>query len=339
MSEQDQLNALFNLMSRRIRNAFMAVMKDVSDRVIISQLIRQIETQQIEAAFQTLGLSQAAMRPITAAIDVAYEQGGIFTGQTFPKYIVTPSGKAVFHFDVRNSRAENWLKTESSSLVSRITEDTRNIVRDKLTESMIKGDNPRRVALDIVGRIDPTTQRRVGGVIGLTQNQEMWVQSARRKLTQLDDSYFDMELRDKRSDGVVRRAIASGKPLPADVVDKLTTRYRDNALRHRGETVGRTEALGALAASDYEAIQQVVDLGAVADGGIEIEWDDAGDLRVRHTHTVMNGQRVKYGEPFKSPSGALLLHPHDRSLGAPASEIIDCRCRTKKVIDWFKGAT
>lgn len=337
MTEKEKLDNLINSLRLTLRKAFLSAIQNITDNVIISQLVRMIEVQDIEGAFATLGLSPAALRPITAAIEQAYEQGGIFTFQTFPKYLVTPIGKAVFHFDVRNTHAEQWIKNESSSLVSNIIEPVRTNIRDLMTVGLEKGINPRSTAMSIIGAYDPVSKQRQGGIIGLTTSQEGWVRSARNKLETLNPSYFDMELRDKRFDPTVARAIADNKPLDRDTIDKLTLRYRDGALKYRGETISRTETLSALSASDYEATRQVIALGAIKASGVFIEWDDVGDKRVRHTHRKMNGQRVLFGEPFKSPSGALMLHPHDTSLGAPASEIVDCRCRTKKAIDWLSG--
>ncbi len=88
-------------------------------------------------------------------------------------------------------------------------------MRITLERGQLEGNNPRVTALDIVGRIDPVTKKRVGGVIGLTNNQEQWVANGRRYLEQLDSKYFNLELRDKRFDGTVKKAIEAGKPLPA----------------------------------------------------------------------------------------------------------------------------
>jgi len=237
---------------------------------------------------------------------------------------------------VRNSRAEAYLRDQSSMLISSITQSARINVQSALTVGMEKGMNPRNVALDLVGRIDPASGKRTGGSIGLSASQEGWARSARTKLETLDEKYFTMELRDKRFDGTVAKAIAAGKPLPRDTIDKLISRYRDNALRWRGENIARTEAMQALNHSEYEATKQAVDMGAVKNENVKREWDDAGDGRVRPSHRALNGQRVGLDEPFVSPvSKARMLHPGDTSLGAPVSEVAMCRCRVRSVIDWL----
>jgi hypothetical protein len=229
------------------------------------------------------------------------------------------------------------LREHSSELVTRIDDETRVNLRNVLTLGMQEGRNPRNVALDIVGRIDPVTKQRVGGIVGLTKAQEVHVRNVRASLNGPVplDKYFDYELRDKRFDRTVQAAIRDGNPLPAEVVDKLVTRYKDASLRHRGENIGRTEAMQALNASEWEATKQAVALGAVSEEAVKREWDDAGDGRVRPTHRKMNKQRVGLNEPFVSPSGARLMHPGDTSLGAPVDEVAGCRCRVRTVIDWL----
>lgn len=329
------LDALIDQFAPEIRAAFEAAIADIVDNVTLNDVIKAIEDGDIERAFQTLGYSPAAMRPISAAIESAFERGGVATGDTFPKRLNTPNGKAVFRFDVRNSRAEAWLRDKSSTLISRIGDETRANVRTIVTRGMQAGTNPRNVALDIIGRIDRATGKRVGGIVGLTPNQEFWVASARNKLEHLDAGYFKLSLRDKRFDSTVQAAINDGKPLPSDTIDKLITRYKDNALKYRGETIARTEAMQSLNASEYEAIRQAIDMGAINQSNVQRIWDSAGDKRVRDTHRHLDGQSVGFDEPFVSESGARLLYPGDTSLGADAAEIINCRCRARLKVDWL----
>lgn len=67
-------------------------------------------------------------------------------------------------------------------------------------------------------------------------------------------------------------------------------------------------------------------------------WLSARDARVRGglrggaDHRAMDGQVVRVGEPFVTPRGFRLLFPGDRSLGAPADEVVNCRCTV--VGDW-----
>lgn len=317
-----------------IRNAFLAAIQDISDNVILMDLIKALEANDVQRAFRVLGLSEAALRPLTAALATTFEQGGVAVATTFPAILNTPDfGRTRFLFDVRNTRAERWLKEQSSRLIVEIQEDARINVMNALTSGMEKGANPRATALDIVGYVNKVTGKREGGLIGLTSQQESWVRNARLDLENLDERYFSRERRDKRFDSVVRKAMQDGKPLDKATIDKLITRYKDKLLQLRGETIGRTESIQALNRSNFEAHMQAKDMGAMR--GAMKEWDSAGDSRVRDSHRHMDGQKVGIDAPFVTPEGYQMMFPGDVSLGAPAKEVINCRCRSKLVIDWL----
>jgi len=331
-----QLDALAARFTPRIKKAFLASVADIKDKAVITAITDAIAVGDLEAAFRATGLSAAAMRPITQMIETAFEQGGVTVANSAPRGITDGFGnRAVFRFDVRNSRSEAWLRDHSSSLVTRITDDTRDNIRTIIQRGVAEGRNPRNIALDIVGRVNPDNGRRTGGIIGLTAPQERWVGNARRDLTNLDPHYFTRVQRDKRFDSIVRKAIDTGTPLSGAKIDALVDKYSDNLLLQRGETIARTEAMQSLNKAADDAFRQAIDEGTLKPNAVTKAWDSAGDNRVRESHKAMDGQTVQMDEPFKSPDGAQLMFPGDTSLGAPASEIIDCRCRVRHAVDWF----
>lgn len=328
------LDALIDKLTPLLRDAFLFSIQDINDQVILKDLIAAIEAKDYARAFRVLGMSPGAMRPLTAALEQIFEQGGVAVARTFPAVVNTDYGRGAFHFDVRNLQAEKWLREQSSSLVTRIQEDTRVNVMNILQRNLEAGNNPRTTALDIVGRLGADGKRQ-GGIVGLDQRQELWVTNARRDLTNLDANYFKRLRRDKRFDSIVRKAIADGKPLDKDTIDRLISRYKDSLLQLRGENIGRTETIQALNRSQHEAIRQGVEAGAMSASAVQREWDTAGDTRVRHSHAEMDGQSVGLDEPFTTPRGEKLMFPGDTSLGASAGEVINCRCRVKMKIDFL----
>lgn len=331
------LENLIDFFSADIRSAFLASIQNIVDNVVIADVVKAIQEGDLNKAFRSLGFTDAAMRPLTAAIERAFETGGVTIGNTFPKKLNTPDGRAVFRFDVRDSRAEAWLRDQSSRLVTVIKEDTRVAVQQSLSDSMRAGINPRTAALDLVGYVDKTTGARTGGIIGLTPGQERWAARTEQMLKELDPKYLTRKLRDKRFDKTVERAIRDGKPLPADVIQKLMTRYRANVLKYRGDVIGRTEAIQSLNRSELEAVKQAVDMGATDPKHVQRIWDTAGDDRVRESHAQMDGQSVGLDEAFTFPDGSRAMFPGDTSLGAPAEETIQCRCRARLKVDWLAG--
>lgn len=315
-----------------IREAFFAALADITDNVKLANVVDALNAGDVVAAFDALGFNNAALRPLTAAVEQSFETGGMMTANRIPAV-----NGVKFRFDVRNSKAEAWLRDHSSRLVTSISEDTRTSIRNILDGGLVAGRNPRNVALDIVGRIDPTTGRRVGGIVGLTPGQAGWVSRARSELGSPDTAagYLQRALRDKRFDKIVQKSIDTGVPLDNDTISRLTGRYSDNVLRMRGETIARTEALQSLNQSQDMAFRQAIDEGIIDQSAVQRVWDSSGDARTRETHRAMDGQSVGLDEAFVSPSGARLMFPGDSSLGAGGEEIINCRCVVKHRIDFL----
>lgn len=335
------LEQLYSLTIPEIQEAFLRAMQGAVDRAMLDEMVAAIEAGDVERLFAASGYSPAVLIPVLDRIEQTYRAAGEDTVSTWPRRIVTPGGTTVVPiFNIRNPVVEQELRQNSSEFITRISEEARENVRQVMQDGMARGENPRKVALDIVGRIDPSTGKRTGGVIGLSNQQERWAASAQRYLTTLDNQYFTLGLRDKRFDPTVRKAIESGKPLPADVVSKLTTAYKQRALRYRGEMIGRTEALHAIQRAEWLAHQAEIDAGNLVRQQVKKWWADSHDGRTRHTHRQLG---VKYNrdrpidmdEPFISPSGSRMMHPGDSSLGASPAELILCRCGAQYEVDWM----
>lgn len=338
-STLDQLQAL---KIPEIQKIFLEVMQDIVDRAILSEMIAAIEANDIERLFRATGFTPAALGPIIDAVEQIYRDSAETTVGGWPSRIRTPTGLAIFRFDMRNPRAEEDLRTISSRLIVQLTEDARQNVRAALEQGMIKGTNPRTTALDIIGRVDPVTKQRVGGVIGLASNQAVWVQNTQRYLEQLDPRYLQLKLRDKRFDGIVKKAIESGKPLSEADISRLTTRYKDRVLKWRGDNIARTETIQTLNRGEQMAGMQLIEQGLVRRDAVTKEWDDVGDGKVRPTHRALakkygKGKGIPLDQPFESPSGTRLMHPGDTSLGATIAEVAQCRCREHVRVDWLAG--
>lgn len=340
MASRTTVDALMALMIPEIREMFLETIQGIVDDAILQDIISAIESDNPEAAFKAIGFTQAALYPIIEKIDEAFKRSGYATADSFPTYLNAPDGtKFVFRFDMRNPNVEQYLREHSSALVTRLTEEARDNVRTTLERGAIAGNNPRTTALDIVGRVDPVTKKRVGGIIGLTVNQEMWSSNTKRDLQNLDKKYFTRTLRDKRFDSLVKKAIESGKPLSDDTISKIVTSYNNRALKYRADVVSRTETLHAAQAAEWQAHKQLIETGAVKENDVKRHWDSSGDSRVRWSHSNMDKKYQKKGvgvdEPFISPSGARMMYPGDASLGASGNETIMCRCRVRIKVNWF----
>jgi hypothetical protein len=213
-----------------------------------------------------------------------------------------------------------------------------------LSRGMEEGLNPNTVALDVAGRMNKLTGRRSGGIVGLSNNQVQYVESVKKELASGNPAalrnYLSRSRRDKRFDGIIKRAIKNKAPLSKFGIDRIAGRYSDRLLQLRGETISRTEALSSIHASKHEGFLQGLEKTNYPPEAISRVWRSAGDGRVRHTHSAMNGEiSAGLNTPFRSPSGALLRFPGDTSLGAGAEEVVNCRCDTDYRIDFSYGVS
>lgn len=320
--------ALLARLEPETRKAFEEAIQTVRDGVLIAALVQAISAGDVEAATRAVGMERAVFNRYEGVLANAFATGGALGVDNVPQPLRRAAG-VVVRFDVRNPRAEGWLARESSTLIEGIVADQRDAIRKALTAGMEQGLNPRTVALDIAGRMEGG--RRVGGLVGLTSKQTDYAISARTELTQLDANYFTRKLRDKRFDPMVKRAIAEGKPLAQADLDRIVTRYSDRLLKHRGDNIGRTEALRSLHAGRLEGMKQGLERTNVSAETVVKVWRSASDERVRDSHAEMDGvEVVGLDTPFVLPSGAILAHPNDPS--GPPEETINCRCTFEMLV-------
>lgn len=317
-----------------IERAFLNSIQMVRSDALIGDIIDRLRRGDIDGAVDAVQLDSAAFAAYQATVDATFLGAGQTFTQALPKRSSVTGDRMVVRFDGRNARAERILQELAGQQITHIVEDQLTVIRTHLTEGMVAGRNPRSVALELIGRVNPRTGRREGGIIGLTEPMERYVRRARRELeTGQYGAYKDRTRRDRSLDRLISKAEKEGRPLAAEEIDRMTGRYSDRLLQLRAENIGRTEAMAAIQASQDEALRQAVDKGLVAKQDVKRIWRTASDTRVRHTHASMAGQEVGLDEPFLSPSGAQLRYPGDPE--APADEVINCRCVVENRIDYL----
>ena len=318
------IEGLLPAASQEIETAFLASVDLIRSDADFGKLVNSIKRNDIEAALDAIRVDDAAFAVFSAQLVQAFATGGNAGAKSMPARKKDGS-KLLVRFNERNVDAENWIRGHSSNAVKEIVDDQRTLIRNALSAGIQAGENPRTTALDLVGRIDKKTGKRIGGSIGLTSSQEQIVRNAAAELDGGDlRNYLTRKARDKRFDRHVARALRTGQPIPADIRQKMISRYKDNYLRLRGETIGLTEAMATLHRGRYQAFAQAIAAGDVLPEEVVRTWNTASDSRVRDSHRAMNGQTIGFNAKYRTPSGATLLHPGDPS--GPPSEIIRCRC-------------
>jgi hypothetical protein len=328
-----KLQELIEHWAPRLKKAFLDAVAALADSVDLGRLVVALTRGDVAAAVREVNLDPLLFRGLEVAVAAAYDAGGAAAADELPPVRGPAGHRLMVLFDGRNERAERWIRNQSSTLVREVTADQQQVIRQHLQAGLAAGQNPRTVALGLVGTVNPQTRKREGGVLGLTATQEQWVRNYEAELKSGDRAFLGRAMRDRRFDGAVLKAIASGQPLSPDQVAKMVAAYRARALKYRADTLARTEAISALNQSQVESMQQAVDGGKVQQRYITKTWHSAGDHRVRHTHQVLNGARVPFAGRFKSESGALLSYPGDPT--APPGERVNCRCWLQIKVDYL----
>lgn len=123
------------------------------------------------------------------------------------------------------------------------------------------------------------------------------------------------ESTEKRIKSVLVRGYEEGDSI-ADIAKEIKSHTYFSFFR--AEKVARTEILASCSHAEELAWAENDDI-------IGSKWNSFQDGRERIAHRLANGQYQPKGKPFLV-GGEKLMYPRDGSLGASASNIINCRC-------------
>lgn len=336
MNRQRLIDVLLRSWTPRVSGAFLEAIANIRKRINTSLLERLIKSKDVSAAVDSVRISERDFTALDLALTAAFNDGGSKIADTIPPTTGPNGGTLHVVFDARNPTAERIARTMTGDLIREIVDDQREVIRQHIEAGIAAGQNPRTTALVLAGTINKSTGRREGGVIGLTRMQEQWQRNYAMEIASSNPSdlkkALDRALRDKRFDASIRKAIATGQPIPAATQARMRVAYRNNSLFYRAEVISRNETLKAMGLAQTETFRQAIERNEVEADTIIRKWLTAKDERVRHTHRLipsMNKDGVGWDEPFKTPTGPSLHAPHDRD--------IMCRCRELINIDFAKA--
>jgi len=276
----------------------------VKSSIKLDDLATLLEQGRVAEAFANL--NAAASR-----LNVVWAEQFVSSGTQTGKWLQKNVGEIIMGFDQTNLRAVAAMQRNGLRMVSTFTEQQRRATQQALIDGVRRGVNPREMA------------RAFRDSIGLTPMQERWVRNYEEQLRNLDRGALRRELRDRRFDRSITRAIERGEPLTRDQIAKMTERYRARALKYRAETIARTESLKVVHEGTAEMYNQAIDNGDLARDQLIRIWNTAGDERVRGSHSAMHNQERQHGEMFTSGNGNQATDPGTFNV---AEEDIQCRC-------------
>lgn len=321
MTEQEYQSALDAIEAQMARD-YLAEAAKITRNVTLAEVLLSIARGN---AIASRDVFNSRYGKLAEDVRAAYLAGGQVEAASVPRRV---SPKPV-EFDVTRPSAQAWIANAQTTMVNGIARQQGEAIQAVITSGQQLGIAPPQIARNLLG-VATTNGTRVGGVVGLTGQDVEWLNNTRVQLSSGNPSlmadYFDRVRRDKRYDGIVRRAIEAKQPVAAGDIDKITQRYAERLLVTRADTVASIQAMSAYNAGRSQLYAQMVEDG-LDPTTIFKRWKTRGDEKVRSSHRAMNGQKVPGAQPFLTPRGARMMNPGDTSMGAPLSEVARCRCR------------
>lgn len=313
MTELERLEKLMKRLDRATAEAFLAYVATMKSPAMIREVERLITSGLIDDA---INLVDSHIRKFAAVVPRNYTIVGESTVAAAEGTIRRIAPRIAISFDPAHPRAVAGMQRQSLDLINRIGNEQKAAIRSALTNAFQEGAGPRQAAIAFRDSI------------GLTEKQLQHVRNFRTVLENLqitEHEALSRGLRDRRFDGRIERAIASGEPLSKAEIDRMVAAYERKYIKYRTEVIARTESTRTLNSANREANLQVIDATGFTDEQVERTWNSTSDSRTRDSHRNMQ-VRVVTGidTPYITGLGNRALHPLDNSL--PAEDCIQCRC-------------
>jgi len=203
-------------------------------------------------------------------------------------------------FDRVSAEAVAWAEKHAAELVTSITAETREGLRQAVSRAFADGIAPREAA------------KLVKDIVGLRPDQVDAVLNVRQKL-------LDAAARGKggvvKVPGVPRGVKVPPGGLTPERMSAVLEKYAKRKLRERALLIARTETIAASNAGQRLQWQQAVKDGLLR-GTERQRWVVAFDERLCNVCRALHGQSVPLGQPFNSLLGPVV--------GPPAHP--NCRC-------------
>jgi len=308
-TQLDRLEALIVKMEASVRRAFREFIRMVNSEEAAKRIADLIERGDINGA---MAIVDSHVERFANVLPLIQQQVGIATAAE----LATTASEFVLaiNFDPSFPRAATMARGNRLHFIRDFTTEQRQATRLAIANAFEDG----------AGTFE--TARAFRASIGLNSQQVAWARSFEQRLRELDSRALQMDLRDRRYDRAIRRAIRVQKPLGQEQIQSMVERYRARALQYRSEVIARTEAGRAASQARHESLLQMTEQTGMDPRRVIRVWHSTRDNRVRDWHASMEGQRVGIEEKFIDGNGNHLRFPHDED--APAETTVNCRCTT-----------
>ena len=293
--------------------AYLRLFLDIQGDIDINEIAEDLSKRDIATISQKINIiirDQAGPRIKKSDEDVIDEINNTIGGYLFDQHNVVIGQTTV-------QRLASLYVLDGTVKLENIADTAQETIRQIIIrDSFGLGLNPVDVARNIHDRVNLTTL------------QEFWVDNYVKELRGDRRMNFGRLLVTPSEQETIRQA---GGDISGDIVERLKKRYTERMQRQRAKTIARTESLRGLHMGSQEFYDEAQRTGQI--DTTEKEWLTARDIRVREPlHTSLNGVRKAMRDVFIDPEGNALLHPGDRSHGASAKTLVNCRCIIRYLI-------
>lgn len=311
MADLERLDALLADQEKAFKGAFLEFVAAIGSIVFVDALIERLEARDLEGAMRIIDSYIIRMADVIPLISANV---GAATARELADELAenAPEIKIALGFDPSYPRAAEIARTQRLRLVRDLTTGQREAVRQIVARMFAQGSGPAEAA------------RAIAQSVGLTAYQDGIVENYRQALISRDRNALARDLRDRRYDKQVARAIERDRPLTDQQLERMVARYRANYINLRATTLARTEGGQAFSEAREEAVSQMLEQSGLQANRMTDIWNSTRDDRTRDIHASLNGQERPRGQPFQDGAGALLRYPGDPR--APAGSRINCRC-------------
>ena len=298
-------------LQKQILDAFQAI-KDQAQLDKIAQLIQSGAADYFILDALSIGALSVHLDPVLLTLTSLFSQAGQQAAREAQEGIAG-GPKIVARFDITDPNAIDYLRNQSSDLITRITSDVKENVRQILGNALA---DPKLTPM--------SAARDIRDSIGLTLRQQMALNNYRRYL-----EIGDARALDRSIGGNAERVVVAGLrngDLNPEKIQRLVNSYRGRLLTQRAGVIASTETFRALNQGHHSAWKQMA-RNAEDAADLRRYWVATNDGHTREAHLAipdMNERGVGLDEPFKSPLG-LIMYPGDPD--APPENSINCRCR------------
>lgn len=324
---------LISELEPEIHRAFMASVTDLQAGVDWPALLSALERGDIYGAIAALHIDDAAWAEYSSAMSSAYAKAGASTAAQIQAAGIGGIGT---RFQMTNPRAQEWIRRYVGESITGFTREQVDTARRVIEEGYSRGQGPRNIAVDLVGRATGGAARS-GGVLGLdgpraerllrvTEGMKT-AEGVRGLVIEHRDGTLSMRYQvNKATETRILKAYRAGSAVPS--ADQLISerQYRNALLKSRADTVARTETANAVMSAKMEQWLQLAEAQGLDHRSIIKTWVHGRGTGkdFRPAHVALNGKSVRgLLTPFMV-EGTPMQYACDPKGGA--RQVINCGC-------------